>query len=94
MLGVLPKLVPTVTACLEGSTGPDGASSVPPPLAVATAALGVLESLVFLLRSTMRPHVKRVEGVTALWLQVRLDPFAQIQCHAFYLWKQSGTRDT
>lgn len=41
----------------------------------------------------MRPHVKRVEGVTALWLQVRLDAFVQSQCHASNLWKQSSTRD-
>ncbi|CAN0526673.1 unnamed protein product, partial [Ectocarpus sp. 12 AP-2014] len=30
---------------------------------------GVLEALVFLLRSTMRPHVKKVEAATAPWLQ-------------------------
>lgn len=67
---MLPKLVPAVTACLEGSIGADGTSSAPPPAAVAAGALGVLEALVFLLRSTMRPHVKKVEAVTALWLQV------------------------
>lgn len=66
----MPKLVPAVTACLEGTASADGASSAPPPPAVAAGALGVLEALVFLLRSTMRPHVKKVETVTALWLQV------------------------
>lgn len=71
VVGVLPKLVPAVTACLHGSTSSNGASSVPPDLAVAAGALGVLEALVSLLRSTMRPHVKKVEGATALWLQVR-----------------------
>ena len=67
----MPKLVPAVTACLHGSTSPDGACSVPPDPAVAAGALGVLEALVSLLRSTMRPHVKKVEGATVLWLQVR-----------------------
>ncbi|CAM9976743.1 unnamed protein product, partial [Hapterophycus canaliculatus] len=69
VVSVLPKLVPAVTACLEGSTSADGASSEPPPQAVAAGALGALEALVFLLRSTMRPHVKKVEAATALWLQ-------------------------
>ncbi|CAM9933654.1 unnamed protein product, partial [Scytosiphon promiscuus] len=69
VISVLPKLVPAITACLEGSTSPDGSSSEPPPQAVAASALGALEALVFLLRSTMRPHVKKVEAATALWLQ-------------------------
>ncbi|CAM9510588.1 unnamed protein product [Pylaiella littoralis] len=76
VIRVLPKLVPAVTACLEGSStttssvdGTSSSSSVPPPAAVAAGALGVLEGLVFLLRSTMRPHVKKVEAATALWLQ-------------------------
>ncbi|CAN0282101.1 unnamed protein product, partial [Ectocarpus sp. 8 AP-2014] len=69
VIGVLPKLVPAVTACLEGSTSADGGSSLPPPPAVAAGALGVLEALVFLLRSTMRPHVKKMEAATAPWLQ-------------------------
>lgn len=71
VISVLPKLIPAVTACLEGTTSADGASSGPPPQAVAAGALGALEALVFLLRSTMRPHVKKVEAATALWLQVR-----------------------
>lgn len=71
VISVLPKLVPAVTACLEGSPGADGVASEPPHQAVAAGALGALEALVFLLRSTMRPHVKKVEAATALWLQVR-----------------------
>eukprot|EP00904_Undaria_pinnatifida_P010339 jgi/Undpi1/6435/HiC_scaffold_20.g08916.m1 len=69
LVAVLPKLVPAVTACLHGSTSPDGACSFPPDPAVGAGALGVLEALVSLLRSTMRPHVKKVEDATALWLQ-------------------------
>lgn len=70
VIAVLPKLVPAVAGCLEGSVSPDGASSTPPPPALAAGALGVLEAFLFLLRSSMRPYVKRVEDVTALWLQV------------------------
>ena len=82
-MSVLPKLVPLVAACLEGSTSSDdGSSVVPPPPVVAMGALGVLEALAFLLRSTMRPHVKRLQDVTALWLQVYAGsppPFGHLQ---------------
>lgn len=67
---MLPKLVPAVVACLEGTTSADGSTSQPPAAATAEGALGVLEALVSLLRSTMRPHIRKIEGVTALWLQV------------------------
>lgn len=83
VVGYLPKLLPVVTACVEGTAteaqGTGGSRPVPPPTSpsVTSCALGVLDLLAFSLRSTLRPHLRRIQAVSAPWLQVRGVPHGE-----------------
>lgn len=79
VVGILPKLVLAVTACLEGTSTKAsytcGSKNILPSDPMVTfGALGVLEVLLFSLRSTMRPHLRRVQIVSTPWLQVQPPP--------------------